>query len=73
MKNLNKMNKNDMLTMWEEALDTQDETAEIKMGDATIAAQFTVKSGSLNGVLDIIRQGRCALATVQMNFKTTAL
>lgn len=43
------------------------------MGDATIAAQFTVKSGSLDGVLDIVRQGRCALATVQMNFKTTAL
>ncbi|CAL6019613.1 Cation-transporting_ATPase [Hexamita inflata] len=71
LNNLN--NKNDMLTMWVEALDTEEETADMKMGDATIAAQFTVKSGSLVGVLDIIRQGRCALATVQMNFKTTAL
>ena len=65
MHNLQNFNKkNDLLSMWSEALETEEEVAEMKMGDATIAAQFTVKSGSLNGVLDIIRQGRCALATV---------
>ena len=74
MKRMNDLqNKNSLITMWTETLDTEDDTQDLKMGDATIAAQFTVKSGSLEGVLDIIRQGRCALATVQMNFKTTAL
>ncbi|KAH0571546.1 Cation-transporting ATPase [Spironucleus salmonicida] len=65
--------KGGIMSMWSEALEQEEENEDIKMGDAAIAAQFTVKSGSLNGVLDIIRQGRCALTTVQMNFKTTAL
>lgn len=46
---------NDLMSLWTEAFDTEEDTEMIKMGDATIAAQFTVKSGSLSGVLDIVR------------------
>lgn len=42
-----------MLAMWSEALEQEDETG--ALGDAAMAAQFTVKSGSLAGVLDIVR------------------
>ena len=59
--------------MWSEVLETEEDAEESKLGDASLAAHFTVRSGSLSGVLDIIMQGRCALSTVQMNFKTTAL
>ena len=56
MNKIDKMNsKNDALTMWVEALETEEDMENVRMGDATIAAQFTVKSGSLNGVLDVIR------------------
>ena len=57
MTNVGKLQKgNDLMGLWTEAFDTEQETDEnIKMGDATIAAQFTVKSGSLEGVLDIVR------------------
>ena len=38
MNKVNNMQKNNMLSMWVEALDTEEETAGLKMGDATIAA-----------------------------------
>lgn len=39
MKRMNDLqSKNSLITMWTEALDTEDDTQDLKMGDATIAA-----------------------------------
>ena len=39
MKRMNDLqSKNGLITMWTEALDTEDDTQDLKMGDATIAA-----------------------------------
>lgn len=68
--------------MWNDAFETEAERDAPELGEATIAAAFTVKgvsedaspnASNLAGVLDVIRQGRCALSSVQMSFKTTAL
>lgn len=49
------------------------EDMKIKMGDASVAAPFTVKTGNLYSVLDIIRQGRSALVTTIQMYKILAL
>eukprot|EP00866_Antonospora_locustae_P000858 jgi/Antlo1/858/1969 len=49
------------------------EDMKIKMGDASVAAPFTVKTGNLHSVLDIIRQGRSALVTTIQMYKILAL
>lgn len=49
------------------------EDIKIKMGDASVAAPFTVKTGDLCSVLDIIRQGRSALVTTIQMYKILAL
>lgn len=52
-----------MFGAWDEALAAEEDAGDARMGEATIAAAFTVRSGSLTGVLDIVRQGRCTLTT----------
>lgn len=62
-----------VLSMWSEALSAEEESTSIQLGDASLASPFTAKSGTLAGVLDIIRQGRCTIVTILMSYKTIAL
>eukprot|EP00767_Chilomastix_cuspidata_P007095 gnl/Chilomastix_cuspidata/766.p1 GENE.gnl/Chilomastix_cuspidata/766~~gnl/Chilomastix_cuspidata/766.p1 ORF type:complete len:1443 (+),score=563.17 gnl/Chilomastix_cuspidata/766:34-4362(+) len=52
---------------------TDDDDDKPKIGDASIAAPFTSKSGTTKGVLKIIRQGRCTLVSTLSSYKTIGL
>ncbi|ESU39465.1 Calcium-transporting ATPase [Giardia duodenalis] len=67
------MSNDGIMSGWSQAFDIEDEGKSLQLGDAAIAAPFTAKSGTIGGVLDIIRQGRCSLVTLIMTYKTLAL
>ncbi|KAJ2802748.1 putative cation-transporting ATPase 1, partial [Coemansia furcata] len=56
------------MTEWMMQMDTmEDDVPVLKFGDASVAAPFTSKLGSITAICNIIRQGRSALvATTQM-------
>ncbi|KAJ1988413.1 putative cation-transporting ATPase 1 [Coemansia sp. RSA 1358] len=56
------------MTEWMMQMDTmEDDVPVLKFGDASVAAPFTSKLGSINAICNIIRQGRSTLvATTQM-------
>ncbi|KAJ2542431.1 putative cation-transporting ATPase 1, partial [Coemansia sp. RSA 1933] len=56
------------MTEWMLQMDTmEDDVPVLKFGDASVAAPFTSKLGSINAICNIVRQGRSTLvATTQM-------
>ena len=43
----------------------EEEAADVRLGDASLAAPFTAKSPSIACIADLLRQGRASLARAQ--------
>ncbi|KAI5187452.1 manganese-transporting P-type ATPase [Nematocida homosporus] len=50
-----------------------DEEIKLKLGDASVAAPFTSRTGSLQSVIDVISRGRSALVSTVQMYKVLAL
>ncbi|KAI5180241.1 manganese-transporting P-type ATPase [Nematocida sp. AWRm80] len=50
-----------------------DEEVKLKLGDASVAAPFTSRTGSLQSVIDVISRGRSALVSTVQMYKVLAL
>ncbi|CAH2352802.1 endoplasmic reticulum transmembrane helix translocase [[Candida] railenensis] len=56
-----------------DSAEQEDEAPTLKLGDASVAAPFTSKLGSVSAVTHIVRQGRAALVSTIQMYKILAL
>lgn len=66
-------NKKQMQSLMGNMEDSMEEPPVLKFGDASVAAPFTSKLGTIMSICNILRQGRCTLVTTIQMYKILAL
>lgn len=69
--NVNDMAESFLSKLQEEQM--EEEAPVLKLGDASVAAPFTSKLANVTAVVNVIRQGRCALVSTIQMYKILAL